>query len=293
MSDLTTTAPALDLPAHDTTTTGLVLDGRNMDSMMRAAELMAGGRATVPKHLQGSPADCMAVIMQAMQWGMNPFVVAQKTHIVNGQLGYEAQLVNAVLQASGAIKGRFHYEYRGEGGALECRAGAVPAGETELVWTEWLKTSEITTKNSPLWKTNPKQQIGYLQVKNWARAFKPGAILGVYTTDELHDSPPMERDITPRTAAEFAEAAKPQPASKVDRAQVIRDLEMVARSNEPAAKRITELEAAWKALSKDERVAVGADEIKRLQAIAAIEDAVQAEDQGATDGTGNYEAVRG
>ncbi|SPU49872.1 RecT family recombinase [Bordetella trematum] len=300
MSELTTAAPALDLPAHDTTTTGLVLDGRNMDSMMRAAELMAGGRATVPKHLQGSPADCMAVIMQAMQWGMNPFVVAQKTHIVNGQLGYEAQLVNAVLQASGAIKGRFHYEYRGEGGALECRAGAVPAGETELVWTEWLKSSDVQVKNSPLWKTNPKQQIGYLQVKNWARAFKPGAILGVYTTDELQDSPPMERDITPRTAAEFAEAAKPLPTTNVDRKQVIRDLEMIARSDDPATQRIAELEAAWKGLTKDERVAVGAEEIKRLQSIAAVEDATQVDAQerpsGATagdSGASSYEEVRG
>ena len=40
---------------------------------------------------------------------MNPFAVAQKTHVVNGSLGYEAQLVNAVVQASGAIDGRFHY----------------------------------------------------------------------------------------------------------------------------------------------------------------------------------------
>ncbi|SPX63869.1 Uncharacterised protein [Leclercia adecarboxylata] len=40
----------------------------------------------------------MAIIMQAMQWGMNPYAVAQKTHLVNGVLGYEAQLVNADLQ---------------------------------------------------------------------------------------------------------------------------------------------------------------------------------------------------
>ncbi len=99
-----------------------------MNSMMRAAELMAAGRATVPKHLQGNASDCMAVIMQAMQWGMNPFVVAQKTHIVNGALGYEAQLVNAVLQSSGAIKGRFRYEYRGDGNELECRVGAGARG---------------------------------------------------------------------------------------------------------------------------------------------------------------------
>jgi hypothetical protein len=276
MSETTTiesTSAALDLPPANTTTTGLVLHADNMESMMRAAELMAAGRATVPKHLQNNPSDCMAVIMQAMQWNMNPFVVAQKTHLVNGTLGYEAQLVNAVVQSSGAITGRFHYEYQGEGRDLECRVGATIAGESAITWGEWLKLSAVTTQNSPLWKTNPRQQIGYLQVKNWTRAYTPGALLGVYTSDELIDSQPRERDITPRTAAEFAQAAKPQPAATVDREQIIRDLEMIARSDDPAPQRITELEAAWLNLSKDERAAVGASEIQRLKALSAAEDA--------------------
>lgn len=166
--------------------TGLVLSNDTMEKAFRMAELMASGRSTVPKHLQGSPADCMAVTLQALQWNMSPFAVAQKTHIVNGTLGYEAQLVNAVLQSTGAIVGEFEYEYRGATMAeLECRVAAIPRGKTALKWGEWLSIKDVTTKNSPLWKTNPKQQMGYLQVKNWARAYKPGAILGVYTPDEL------------------------------------------------------------------------------------------------------------
>ncbi|MGK0556128.1 RecT family recombinase [Bordetella bronchiseptica] len=276
MSDITTidqSTVALDLPAASTTTSGLVLHTDNMDSMMRAAEMMAAGRATVPKHLQNNPSDCMAVIMQAMQWNMNPFVVAQKTHLVNGTLGYEAQLVNAVVQASGAITGRFHYEYKDEGNALQCRVGAVIAGESDITWSEWLKISDVTTKNSPLWKTNPRQQMGYLQVKNWTRAYTPGALLGVYTSDELIDAQPRERDITPKSAAEFAKAAKPQPAAQVDREQIIRDLEMIARSNDPAEKRTADLTEAWMALGKDGRAAVGKNEITRIEALAKAEDA--------------------
>lgn len=174
----------------------LILQGDSMDRLVAIAETMATSRVTVPKHLQNSMGDCLAVAMQAMQWGMNPYAVAQKTHLVNDVLGYEAQLVNAVVQASGAITGRFHYEYKGEGNDLECRVGAVPRGEAEIVWNEWLKSSTVTTKNSPLWKTNPKQQMGYLQVKNWARAYAPGAILGVYSTDELEEIAP-ERVINP------------------------------------------------------------------------------------------------
>lgn len=189
-------------------TTALVLQGDSMDRMVKTAELMAQSRVTVPKHLQGSVGDCMAVIMQAMQWGMNPFAVAQKTHLVNGTLGYEAQLVNAVVQSTGAINGSFKYEYRGEGEAMECRAGAILRGETSITWGEWLCVKSVAVKNSPLWKTNPKQQLGYLQVKNWARAYAPGAILGVYTTDELEPMP-AERDVTPGAAAEQAPKTLP------------------------------------------------------------------------------------
>lgn len=164
-----------------------MLAGDGFDKMLRLAHLMADGNTTVPKHLQGKVADCMAVVTQAMQWNMNPFAVAQKTHVVNGTLGYEAQLVNAVVTSSGAIRGHFHYEHRGDGQKVECRAGAVLRGDEEITWNEWLSADSVKVKNSPLWATNPKQQLGYLQVKNWSRLYAPSAILGVYTPDELDD----------------------------------------------------------------------------------------------------------
>lgn len=180
-----------------TSSLALITNDGNMQRLMSLAKLMASSKVTVPKHLQGSEGDCMAIIIQATNWGMNPFAVAQKTHIVSGTLGYEAQLVNAVIGASGAIHGAFEYEYRGDGGAMECRVGAVLRGKSAVTWGEWLCVSLVTTKNSPLWKTNPKQQLGYLQVKNWARAYAPGAILGVYTTDELDATGLPPKDVTP------------------------------------------------------------------------------------------------
>ena len=173
-------------PAGDQAT--LMMNPTSMSAVVAFAEMMSKATVTVPAHLIGKPADCLAIVMQAMRWGMDPFVVSQKTHIVSGRLGYEAQLVNAVIMSSRAIQGTFHYDYRGEGQNLECRVGAVPRGETEIVWGEWLRNGDVTTRNSPLWKTNVKQQLGYLQVKNWARLYTPGAILGVYTNDELIDA---------------------------------------------------------------------------------------------------------
>ncbi|EOY8363794.1 recombinase RecT, partial [Salmonella enterica subsp. salamae] len=137
------------------------------------------------------------------------FAVAQKTFIIGdkGVLGYEAQLVNAVISSSNAITGRFHYEYggnweqitgngenRNEEG-LYIRVGAVLRGESAITWGENIYLADIKIRNSPLWKTAPKQQIAYLAVKYWARLYCPEVILGVYTPDELEERDVREEKI--------------------------------------------------------------------------------------------------
>lgn len=232
----------------------LMMDVATMQSLMKVADLMASGKSTVPAHLQKNPADCMAVVMQAMQWGLNPFAVAQKTHIVSGTLGYEAQLVNAVVQASNTITGRFHYEYKGASPNTECRVGAVIRGESEITWGEWLSEAKVTTKNSPLWKTNPKQQLSYLQVKNWARLYCPGAILGVYSPDEF------EQQATPRNMGAAVEVPTPAPVNVLEAAQHAAEEGVAAYS------------AFWKASSAEIRKAIGKDEHNRLKDVATAAD---------------------
>lgn len=189
------------VPEVSTSTANMLMNNEVMCQLQKFAEVMASGKVTTPKHLQGSTGDCLAIAMQAAQWGMNPFAVAQKTHLVNGTLGYEAQLVNAVISSSRSIKGRFHYEYAGDWDNNKpdacVRVGAVLAGENAITWGEPLYPSKVTTKNSPLWKTAPKQQAAYLAVKYWARMYCPDVILGVYTADELHDQPQVEKEINP------------------------------------------------------------------------------------------------
>src|SRR5690606_34909510 len=84
------TTPASTALAPSTASAGsLLMDMAAMERLERVAKLMASGKATVPAHLQRSEGDCFAVTLQSMQWGMNPFAVAQKTHVINGTLGYE------------------------------------------------------------------------------------------------------------------------------------------------------------------------------------------------------------
>lgn len=264
------------LVSHEKTTVAqMMMDDRIFDKMVKYAEMMASGTVTTPKHLQGKTGDCFAIVSQSMLWGMHPHAVAQKTHLVNGTLGYEAQLVISVLQESGSIIGSPHYEWRGEGEAMECRAGCIQPGKREITWGEWLMMKSITTRNSPLWKTNPKQQIGYLQAKNWARLYAPGAILGVYTPDELEVLPARDMGnaevvgdttapVNTRTEAlkSHLGAGKKKPAITLD--------QVIAGFN--AANSPDELLAAAeqaKALFGDEKAKAGAAYTARLHQLKA------------------------
>jgi RecT family len=254
MNDLTTTA---EQPREATTSAALVLNSASMDSMMRVAEMMSSGKTTVPKHLQNSPADCLAVTMQAIQWQLNPFAVAQKTHLVNGTLGYEAQLVNAVVQSSNSIVGAFSYEYEGKSPSLNCRVGAVLRGGSTITWGQWLCENAVTTKNSPVWKTNPSQQLGYLQVKNWARLYCPGAILGVYTPDEL--TTPITKDMGRVQVVPAAAIEESAPANLVLAAETAASLGMASYQD------------YWKSATADNRKLLKGEH-ERLKALAVESD---------------------
>lgn len=211
-------------PRNATSTTALVMDADSMDKMFRMAEIMASGRSTIPKHLQGNTGDCMAIVMQSIQWRMNPYAVAQKTHTVNGTLGYEAQLVAAVINTSGLVKDRFNFEWFGDwtkviGKFIEKESKKNPGEKYRVlastakdeeglgvrVWatlngeaaprTLELLLIQAGVRNSPLWADDPKQQLAYLAQKRWARLHAPDVILGVYTPDEF--DAPAPRDMGP------------------------------------------------------------------------------------------------
>ncbi|WP_436879429.1 RecT family recombinase [Escherichia coli] len=197
-------------PGATVGTAAAIFSPEGMDRLVRFATLMADSKATVPAHLAGKPADCLAVTMQAAQWGMNPFAVAQKTHVVNGTLGYEAQLVNAVVSSSNLLATRLNYHWDGDWSkvngkddkspSLTVTVSATLKGESEPRELT-ISMAQAGVRNSPLWGQDPRQQLAYLCVKRWARLHAPDVLLGVYTPDELQEAAPrVERDITPAPA---------------------------------------------------------------------------------------------
>jgi len=194
-------------------TADLLSSPDKMQALVSFADMMSKAGNMIPDHFKGKPSDCMAIVMQAANWGMSPWSVAQGTHIVSGTLGFEAKLVNAVISSSTAIEGRFHYRYNtedkwvvnGKKVGPECwiQCGAILKGESEIQWGERLYPDDVTTKNSPLWQTAPKQQSAYLAVKYWARLYCPQVMLGIHTTDEILDNPQYseEKVINPNESA--------------------------------------------------------------------------------------------
>ncbi len=204
------------------TTMDVIMSTSAMGQMNQIAKLMSSSVCSVPKHLQGNVGDCFAIALQAAQWGMNPFAVAQKTHLVNGVLGYEAQLVLSVITSMAPTKGRLKFEWFGDwskviGNFKEVqgqkgiyrklastladekgcgvRVFATLRDEDEPRVLELLLT-QAGVRNSTLWADDPKQQLAYLAIKRWSRLYCPDVIMGVYSQDEL-ESIPAEKEINP------------------------------------------------------------------------------------------------
>lgn len=275
-----------------TSTAALVLEGESMDRMMKLAEFMASGKCTLPQEFRNSPGDCLAVVMQAVQWKMNPYAVAQKTHFISGKIGYEAQLVAAVINGSGAVVDTFHFEWFGPWekviGKFEIKKGdkgeyRVPGWQLKdeegigiKVWATLkgeLDPRELTlllaqarTRNSTLWADDPRQQLAYLAQKRWSRLYAPGVLLGVYTPDELEEFQ-TERDVTPnraKTSKQVAEAAAAERKAKAEaniekREGLIADLVLVRKESGRDAFR-----EAWKKMPADHKEIIGLDERDRI-----------------------------
>ena len=206
----------------------ITLDDSLFNKCHRLAQMMASGACTVPKHLQGNTGDCFAIVGQSLRWGMDPYAVAQKTHLVNGTLGYEAQLVIAVINNRAPIVDRIKFEYFGDWSKVKgkddkstdigviCRATF--KGDDEPTELSLTMAQVGHVRNSPLWAADPRQQLAYLAAKRFSRLYCPDVILGVYTPDELAAREEAPRNVTPKAqnagASALLNRVKKQPTAE-------------------------------------------------------------------------------
>jgi hypothetical protein len=111
----------------------------NLAQAMQLAEYMASGIG-VRQWMRGNPSACLALIQISMRWGMDPYIVSNKAYYANDTLSFESQLVNAVINTSGALIGRLKVVFSGEatGGegkeTLNCRVSGRLAADPDQVF---------------------------------------------------------------------------------------------------------------------------------------------------------------
>lgn len=184
---------------------------RNMGEVMEFAKMMSLGGFAIRPAFRGNPGACLAITLQALRWGMDPIAVSNKAYVTTSkggeqQLAYEAQLVHAVVNERAPLQKRLKVTFTGENGNRRCHVEGLLKGEDESAPYDSPLFSKINPKNSPLWQTDPDQQLRYYSVRAWARAHVPEVLLGVYTDDEAGTGPENAVDVTPParpTRAEF------------------------------------------------------------------------------------------
>lgn len=192
----------------------------NVADMMEFAKIMSISGVAVPKHLRENPGACLAIVIQSSEWSMSPFAVANKSYSVNDRLAYESQMVNAVILRRAPIRGRFRISYSGEGSNRKCKVEATTT-DGEIVEYESPAIGLITVKNSPLWKSDPDQQLFYFSSRAMCRRHFPDVLLGVYTADEIEEELPP-RNVTPgasgpiETIDPFGKKRAPEPAQAIE-----------------------------------------------------------------------------
>jgi len=186
------------------------LSFQDMGQVMEFAKLMAISDVAVPKHLRNNPGACLAVTIQALDWQLHPFQVANKSYSVNDRLAFESQLVQAVILARAPIKGRFAVEYSGTGPSRVCKITAALKDGGAVDYTS-PPFNAIKVKNSPLWVADPDQQLFYYSARALCRRHFPDVLLGIYTPDELPAGEP--RDVTPKASLADRFATAPAAAA--------------------------------------------------------------------------------
>ena len=190
---------------------------------------MAGSGSMIRAPLRGNVGACLGIIETASRFGIAPFALAAKAYLVNDNIAYESQAINAMIYATGYLEGRLKYRFEGEGDNLKVTVTGRIKGEPEVLELETPLKRDIKPQNSPLWKNDPQMQIGYYGSRAWCRRHAPDLLMGIYDVDEFERglvnvtpeksedpaaklSASIERSSQERAEAEAAKAKEPAPA---------------------------------------------------------------------------------
>lgn len=231
--------------------TDMIMGDGNLDKIKAFSNLMSGSNM-VPQHFQNNTYDCAIVVAKALSMGLDPVAMSGEVFPVKGKMTYGSKLIIAMIHGSNLVaprtfvktvgdwdnKGRLNSStgrFQNEQG-LGVKVGFKFVGDEEPTWGSVLMMEDQTNRNSPLWKTDPQQQLTYLAAKRWSSIHTPGVTMGMMSKEEADDysgDPIPERDITPqkREDFDFGDKAIVNQENQVD---IIEEPELLQRAESTA-----------------------------------------------------------
>lgn len=238
---------------------------RDIKEALAFAEMLSKSNM-VPKDFIGNPGNILVAVQWGMELGLQPMQAMQNIAVINGRPSLWGDSVIALVKASPTCE--YIIEEVGDDSAT-CRVKRRGEPEQERSFsTADAKAAGLLGKQGP-W-TQYRKRMMQMRARSWAlRDVFPDVLRGMPIAEEVMD---MEKEINPipakrQTGKQAAEAAKQQADAEVDadaRSGLVAKLQKIAEEEGEVA-----YADAFADLGKEGRLTVGADEHKRLKAIAA------------------------
>jgi hypothetical protein len=204
----------------------------NYAELVDVSKYMSKSGWAVRKELRDNIGACMMIAELAQQWGFNRWQLAKACFVINDILCFESVVLHGVVEKFAPLKQRLRVRYEGEGAKRKAIISGHIKGEVDPLEYESPEIGIIHPKNSPLWKTDPDQQLFYLASQRWCRRYCPDVLLGIHDVEQVQDAPSIApdrpaigfanaKDVTPKLADRLPAAAPPGEGFAEDNVAVI------------------------------------------------------------------------
>lgn len=189
----------------------MLLDSAKFHQLQRIGHMYATSKM-VPQHFQGDEASCMVAVQMAMRLQVDPFMFLQKTYVVGGKPGMEAQMAIALVNTRGPFEGPIDWNFKHDDNnrVIEATAFATHR-KTGRVCSSTLTWETVVAEGwdkNKKWTSLREQMFAYRSAVFLARRYCPEVLMGMAMAEELE-----EIDITP-AATRTVEPANPAPGLK-------------------------------------------------------------------------------
>lgn len=182
----------------------------NGNALVPVSDIQKMAEAVAKSNLFGikTPEQAMSLMLIAQAEGMHPAIAARDYHIIEGKPSLKADAMLARFQAAGgSVKWLTYTDTEVKATFTHPQGGSV-----EIAWTvDMGKRAGLVRTNRDgtpgMWMKYPRQMLRSRVISEGVRTVCPGVAAGLYTPEEIQDTPIVERDMG---NADVVESQQPQ-----------------------------------------------------------------------------------